>query len=102
MRGKKKRLYQSNRKGLRLMTVAVLVLFSVLTFKTVSLQQQAEEYQATLDKYQEDMAQLEQDKEDIKEMKEYVQSDEYIEEMAREKLGLVYENEVIFEADEEQ
>ena len=45
---------------------------------------------------------LEQDRQEIEEQKEYVQSDAYVEELAREKLGLVYKDEVIFEADEEQ
>ncbi|MGI6007540.1 MAG: FtsB family cell division protein [Ruminococcus sp.] len=38
--------------------------------------------------------------EEIKDMQEYVQSDEYIEKIAKEKIGLVKENEIIFkEAD---
>ena len=38
----------------------------------------------------------EQRAQDIEEYKEYTQTREYIEEVAREKLGLVYEGEVIF------
>ena len=38
----------------------------------------------------------EQRQQDIEEYKEYTQTREYIEEIAREKLGLVYEGEVIF------
>ena len=37
-----------------------------------------------------------QREQDIEEYKEYTQTREYIEEVAREKLGLVYEGEVIF------
>ena len=39
---------------------------------------------------------LEQRAEEIEEYKQYTKSREYIEEVAREKLGLVYEGEVIF------
>ncbi len=35
--------------------------------------------------------------EEIKELKEYMQTDEYAEQAAREKLGLVKENEIIFQ-----
>ena len=37
--------------------------------------------------------------EDIEKMREYVDSDEFIEKMARDKLGLVYEDEIIFKAE---
>lgn len=37
---------------------------------------------------------------DIQEKKAYVQTKKYIEEMAREKLGLVYKDEIIFKAKE--
>ena len=33
---------------------------------------------------------------DIRELQEYMQSDEYLEKTAKEKLGLVKENEIIF------
>lgn len=36
----------------------------------------------------------------MKDLEKYVTSKEYIEDMAREKFGLVYENEVIFEAED--
>lgn len=91
----------SNRNNFVVITLAVLFLCGVLTYKTISLSEQTAKYQATIDEYQKDMDKLEQEKEEIAELKEYVESDRYIEEMAREKLGLVYEDEVIFEADTE-
>lgn len=101
MRRKKKIMRHSNRNNFVVITLAVLFLCGVLTYKTISLSEQTAKYQATIDEYQKDMDKLEQEKEDIAELKEYVESDRYIEEMAREKLGLVYEDEVIFEADDE-
>lgn len=101
MRRKKKIMRHSNRNNFVVITLAVLFLCGVLTYKTISLSEQTAKYQATIDEYQKDMDKLEQEKEEIAELKEYVKSDRYIEEMAREKLGLVYEDEVIFEADAE-
>lgn len=101
MRAKRKIMRRTNRNSLIMISLAVAVLCGVLVFKTISLNDRATQYQATIDKYQKDVEQLEQEKEDIAELKEYVESDSYIEQMAREKLGLVYENEVLFEADDE-
>lgn len=42
---------------------------------------------------------LEQEQEDIKEQAEYRKTDQYIEDVAREKFGLVYDNEIIFKAE---
>ena len=39
--------------------------------------------------------------EEIEELKEYVQSDEYAEQVAKDKLGLVYEDEIIFKPEED-
>ncbi len=36
---------------------------------------------------------------ELEEYEEYVKTDEYVEEVAREKLGLVYKDEIIFEPD---
>ena len=47
-------------------------------------------------------AQIDAEKErsaEIDELKEYVGTDEYIESVAKEKLGLVYENEILFRAE---
>ena len=48
------------------------------------------------------MKQLEQEElraEEIDELEEYVGTDEYVEDVAKEKLGLVYPNEILFEAE---
>lgn len=102
MRAKKKRLQDSHRRSLIFITLGVLLLCSVLIYKTVSLNEQATKYQASIEKYEKDMEDLEQEKEELEDLKEYVQSDAYVEDMAREKLGLVYEDEVIFEADQDK
>ena len=38
--------------------------------------------------------------EDIDKLKEYMQTDEYAEQVAKDKLGLVYEDEIIFKPEE--
>ena len=41
---------------------------------------------------------LEKEAKSIEEQKKYMQTNEYIEEMAREKFGLVYDDEIVFKA----
>ncbi|MBQ1393397.1 MAG: septum formation initiator family protein [Lachnospiraceae bacterium] len=101
LRAKRRRMRRTNRASMGLITLAVLILFGVLTYKTVALDKQTSKYQETINGYQKDLKKLEQEKDDIKDLKEYVESDSYIEEMAREKLGLVYKDEVIFQAKDE-
>ena len=100
LRAKRRRMHRTNRASMGFITLAVLLLFGVLTYKTVALDKQTSQYQTTIDGYKKDIKKLEQEKEDIEELKEYVETDSYIEEMAREKLGLVYKDEVIFQADD--
>lgn len=80
-----------------------LVLFCGLFIpKTVMLQSKAMAYQEKIDKYEKDIKQLKKDQKDLEKQKEYMNSDRYIEDMAREKLGLVYKDEVIFQSDQGQ
>lgn len=102
MRTRKKKMKESSKYSMRLITVVVLILFGVLTYKTVSLKQQVSEYQTTIDGYEKDMKELKKERKEIEELRDYVETDSYIEEMAREKLGLVYKNEVIFETDDKE
>ena len=71
--------------------LAVVVLYKAQSLKAQkeSLQVQAAELQEQLDSAKEDYKKLE-------EREKYMQTDEYIANVAREKLGMVKENEIIF------
>ena len=56
-----------------------------------SLQEQKTELEAK-------KSDLEKEAKSIEEQKKYMQTNEYIEEMAREKFGLVYDDEIVFKA----
>lgn len=60
-------------------------------------------------KYESRMAELESDlkeeekrTKEIEEYREYVKSDEYVEQVARDKLGLVYDDEILLKANEDE
>ena len=45
-------------------------------------------------------AELEKEKEEIQKKSDYMKTDRYIEDVAREKFGLAYDDEIIFKADD--
>ncbi|MDK2808012.1 MAG: cell division protein DivIC [Clostridiales bacterium] len=77
------------------------VLCSVVAYKKVDLYQQEAECQKKLAQLEADQKEEEQRTEEIDDYKAYVQSKEYIEKEARDKLGLTYPDEIVFEAEDE-
>ena len=88
--------------GLKIIAVAVLVLFVVITYSSIQLQaekraleKQKSELEAAL--------QTEQERtEELEDQRAYIQTVRYIEEIAREVLGLVYPDETILRPEEEE
>lgn len=101
MRKKREILRRSRRNSFLLISLAVLSLCCVLVYKTVTLDKSASQYQATIDKYEDDVKDLEKEKSEIADYEEYKKSEQYIEDTAREKLGLIYDDEVIFQQSNE-
>lgn len=79
--------------------VLSLVLCATLAYKRSELKGQEKEYSRQIAELEKEKKEAEKRVEELKEYKEYVKTDEYIEEVAREKLGLVYKDEIIFEPD---
>jgi len=68
-----------------LVTTVVLMMMLVVTFKSVELRAQLQEIEAE-----------EARSAEIEEYGKYTQTKKFVEEVAKEKLGLVYEGEIIF------
>lgn len=77
--------------------VVVFLLCGVVSYQMASLKEQRAEYQKKISELEGQVEQLEEEAEDIQEYSAYVQTKKYVEEIARERLGLVYEDEIIFE-----
>ena len=58
------------------------------------------EYKSQISELKKEKKSVDERKEDLKEFEKYVDTDEYVEQIARERLGLVYKGEVIFEPDD--
>ena len=86
------------RTSLYLVMLLIGIFLSTLVIQGFSLKAQCNKLAAEQAELQGKKEELEKEKEAIEEKKAYKKSDEYIENLAREKFGLVYENEIIFKA----
>jgi cell division protein DivIC len=95
-RRKQKSRYKQNRAGMLCISGIVLFLLVAMSVQILRLHETNEEYKA---QERELSAQLESEqerREAIQAYEEYVTTPEYIEEIAKTKLGLIYPNEIIF------
>lgn len=83
-------------------TVVVLSLAVVVNLKGASLREKDREYLIKEENLQEEKSQEEQRKLELEERKTYVQTKRYIEEVAKEKLGLVMPDEILLKPSESQ
>ena len=78
----------------------VMVLLIVLLVQSQNLIHKNQEYTQRKEELQQELKDEEIRAEEIENLKDYVDSAEFIEKIARDKLGLVYEDEIIFKAAE--
>lgn len=89
-----------NRLSMLLVTLVVLLIMVVVAVRSVSLRQKLEQVTAQEAGLN---AQIEDERErteEIAEYEKYTQTKKYVEEVAQDKLGLVYEGEILFKEEE--
>ena len=91
----KRRRFQ-NRAGIVWASIVVLILVTVVSIKSIGLLQKAREYQAKEQALEEQIEYETQRSDEIAEYERYTETRKYIEDTAKEKLGLVYPGEIIF------
>lgn len=87
---------RQNRLGMICVTIVVAMLLVVMMFKSYELKGRYADYVKEEEALQ---AQIDAENERTKELEEYekyTKTDKFVEEYAKEKLGLVYENEILF------
>lgn len=97
---RKRKQRKKSRAGLYLVMLVIGIFLTTLVVQGVSLRTNCQKLATEQSELEEKKKSLEQEKEKIKEEEEYSKTDEYIEDIAREKFGLVYENEIIFKPEE--
>ena len=91
---------RQNRLGMILVTVVVLMLCLVLTVSMMSLNKKRNNYVERQKNLQQQIDAENRRAEDLVEYEKYTKTAAYVEEVAKDKLGLVYEDEIVFQADE--
>lgn len=93
MKTKKRR---RRRTGLYLVMLVVGIFLSTLVVQGYNLRVNCKRLAAEQAQLEDKKKSLQKEQQEIKEKSAYMKTDKYIEEVAREKFGLVYENEIIF------
>lgn len=89
---------RKNRRSVLMISLVIMLLGAVVLGCGVSLKAKNEAYLAKEEELRLQIEAEQERSEEIDELKEYVETDEYIEMVAKEKLGLAFENEILFEA----
>lgn len=95
-RKRNRRKYRQNRVSMVLVTVIFLLIAAVVCVQNVRLQEKLADYEQKETALYAQLAEEEARTEEIAEYATYIQTKRYKEEMAKEKLGLVYEGEIVF------
>ena len=93
---KKRRKVGYESLGMLSIALVVLVLLGGLILKSNDLQERLTGYDAKAATLQQQIEDEQTRTEEIDKLKKYMETDEYAEEVAREKLGLVKDNETVF------
>jgi cell division protein DivIC len=93
---KTERKEKKHRKSMRIIALVLVIACLGLGFKTWQVHQEIEEYAVVQEEVSKQISEAEKLQEDIREKLEYQKSDAFIEDIARDKLGLIFENEIIF------
>ena len=81
-------------------TFVVAILFIAMMTQSISVEKQLSQYQQEMQELDDKMTEETERTKEIDDMKEYMETDEYAEEVARDKLGLVKDNEIVFKEQE--
>ena len=90
----------NNRVGMILVTAVLLMVFAASMVKIISLKQTQKVYDEKKEYYSTLVEDEVKRSEDLVEFEKYTQTDAYIEEVAKQRFGLVKDGEIIFVAEE--
>ena len=90
---------RQNRLGMMLVSFVVLMLMGVILFKGRELKVKQAEYQQKEAALQTQIEEEHERTRKLTDYEKYTKTDKFVEEIAKEKLGLLYENEILFRSD---
>ncbi len=93
---------EKRKNGLKIIAVAVLVLFAVISYSGIQLQAEKRALEKKKSELEEQLQTEQERSAELEDQRAYMQTVRYIEEVAREVLGLVYPDETILRPEEEE
>ncbi len=85
-----------NRFGLTIVTIAIVIMVVAVGVHSYSLREKEQKYAARENELEQLIEQENARTDELKELETYTKTKKYAEEVAKDKLGLVYDNEIIF------
>lgn len=96
-RGRRNKSYlQTHKRSVLAISAVIVLLIAVVSVNAMTLRAKEKAYRAQETELEEQLKEEEERAAEIDDLESYVNTDEYVGEVAREKLGLVHENEIIF------
>lgn len=92
----RRRRKDNNRTGKLCISMIVVVFVAVMSVQIVKTYEKDQDYIAQQAELEEQLAAEQERQTELKEYENYTKSQEYIEDIAKSKLGLAYDNEIIF------
>lgn len=93
---KRRRGKNGNRAGRMCITCIVLVFAIVMSTQIIKVYQKVQEYVAKQQELEQQLSDEQDRQKDLEDYETYTKSQQYVEDVAKSKLGLLYENEVVF------
>ena len=87
---------KANRRAIMIGLLVVALLSGLASYQGLQLKQRNETYQQELDYWQQQIDEQKQRQDDLANYKSYTKTKEFYEWYAREKMGLIYDNEILF------
>ncbi len=89
--------YRYHKGGMAVIFVTVLAILAAMWFQSRKLHSLISVYRAREASFNDQIREEENRRDQIEQLREYMQTEEYMEQAARERLGMVKENEIVFE-----
>ena len=96
------RTKKNNHFGMVTVLILVAMFCSVIIIKSVSLRNKRDEYNKRIESLEMQIEEEENRTRELEEYEKYTKTVKYVEEVAKQKLGLVYEDEIVFESGVEE
>lgn len=101
MKSGSRRKQKETRTGKLCVAVMVVMLLAVMSSQIVKLYAKEQEYMRREEALTQQLEAETEREAQLKDYEAYTKTDEFVEDVARSKLGLVYDNEIVFKEDKE-